>query len=119
MASLGQICIVGAFGLALYSIVSSIVGVRLRARELVASGSHAAWAVTGLITAASITLLVALSVHDFSLRWFRTIASYPEFVHAFWVSLGLGALSSFVALLFAVPAALAIARYRFRQKRCR
>src|SRR5437763_3111399 len=69
MASLGQICIVGAFGLALYSIVSSIVGVRLRARELVASGSHAAWAVTGLITAASITLLVALSVHDFSLRY--------------------------------------------------
>src|SRR5260370_11551990 len=69
MASLGQICIVGAFGLALYAIVSSIVGVRMRARELVASGSHAAWAVTGLITAASVTLLVALSVHDFSLRY--------------------------------------------------
>ena len=33
--------------------------------------------------------------------------NYPEFVHAFWVSLWLGALSSFVALLFAVPAALA------------
>src|SRR5437763_8400802 len=69
MASLGQICIVGAFGLALYSIVSSIVGVRLRARELVASGQHAAWAVTGLITAASLALLVALAVHDFSLRY--------------------------------------------------
>jgi cytochrome c-type biogenesis protein CcmF len=69
MASLGQICIVGAFGLALYAIVSSIVGVRVRSRELVASGSHAAWAVTGLITAASITLLAALSVHDFSLRY--------------------------------------------------
>ena len=69
MASLGQICIVGAFGLALYAIVSSIVGVRARSRELVASGSHAAWAVTGLITAASVTLLVALAVHDFSLRY--------------------------------------------------
>src|SRR5229473_7787119 len=69
MASLGQICVVGAFGLALYAIVSSVVGVRLRARELVASGGHAAWAVTGLITAASVTLLVALSVHDFSLRY--------------------------------------------------
>ena len=57
---------------------------------------------------------LSLPTNGFSLRWFRTIASYPEFIHAFWVSLGLGALSSFVALLFAVPAALAIARYKFR-----
>jgi len=41
----------------------------VRSRELVASGAQAAWAVTGLITAASITLLVALSIHDFSLRY--------------------------------------------------
>ena len=57
---------------------------------------------------------LSLPTNGFSLRWFRAIANYPEFVHAFWVSLGLGALSSFVALLFAVPAALAIARYSFR-----
>ena len=57
---------------------------------------------------------LSLPTTSFSLRWFRAIANYPEFVHAFWVSLGLGALSSFVALLFAVPAALAIARYSFR-----
>ncbi|MFK4387918.1 ABC transporter permease [Bradyrhizobium sp. USDA 223] len=57
---------------------------------------------------------LSLPTNGFSLRWFRTIANYPEFIHAFWVSLGLGALSSLVALLFAVPAALAIARYRFR-----
>src|SRR5216683_1616886 len=69
MASLGQICIVGAFGLALYAIVSSVVGVRLKNRELIASGQHAAWAVTALITAASLTLLTALAVHDFSLRY--------------------------------------------------
>ena len=57
---------------------------------------------------------LSLPTNGFSLRWFRTIGQYPEFIHAFWVSLGLGTLSSFVALLFAVPAALAIARYRFR-----
>src|SRR5437868_10719979 len=57
---------------------------------------------------------LSLPTNGFSLRWFRAIADYPEFVHAFWVSLGLGTLSSFVALLFAVPAALAIARYKFR-----
>jgi putative spermidine/putrescine transport system permease protein len=50
----------------------------------------------------------------FSLRWFRAIADYPEFVRAFGTSLWLGALSSFVTLLLAVPAALALARYHFR-----
>src|SRR5207244_719518 len=47
---------------------------------------------------------LSLPTTSFSLRWFRKIANYPEFVHAFWVSLGLGALSSLVALLFAVAA---------------
>src|ERR1700724_1899986 len=69
MASLGQICIIGAFGLALYAIVSSIAGVRVRNPELTASGQHAAWAVTGLITAASVTLLVASPAHAFSVRY--------------------------------------------------
>jgi cytochrome c-type biogenesis protein CcmF len=69
MAALGQICIVGAFGLALYAIIASVAGVRVRSRELILSGQNAAWAVTALITAASLTLLVALAVHDFSLRY--------------------------------------------------
>ena len=38
----------------------------------------------------------------------------PEFIAAFWRSLWLGALSSAIAVGFSVPAALAIARYRFR-----
>ncbi|MBV8718083.1 MAG: heme lyase CcmF/NrfE family subunit [Chloroflexi bacterium] len=69
MASLGQICIVGALGLALYAIIGSLAGVRVRSRELILSGRNAAWAVTGLITAASLTLLAALAFHDFSLRY--------------------------------------------------
>src|SRR6266536_3603813 len=42
---------------------------RWRNGELVASGQNAAWAVTALITAASLTLLTAFAVHDFSLRY--------------------------------------------------
>jgi putative spermidine/putrescine transport system permease protein len=57
---------------------------------------------------------LSLPVNGFSLRWFRAIARYPEFVNAFWVSLWLGAVSSLIALLFAVPAALGIARHQFR-----
>ena len=69
MASLGQICIVGAFALALYAILSSLVGARKHQPDLVASGQNAAYAVCALITAASLTLLVAFAVHDFSLRY--------------------------------------------------
>ena len=50
---------------------------------------------------------------EWSLRWFRAIARYPEFVEAFRASLVLGALSSSVTIALAVPAALALARYRF------
>jgi putative spermidine/putrescine transport system permease protein len=48
-----------------------------------------------------------------SLRWFHAIARYPEFVSAFWRSIGLGALSSAIAVAISIPAALAIARHRF------
>jgi putative spermidine/putrescine transport system permease protein len=48
-----------------------------------------------------------------SLRWFRAIFDYPEFLRAFRDSLWLAALSSTIAIMLAVPAALAIARYRF------
>lgn len=48
-----------------------------------------------------------------SLRWFKAIFDYPEFLRAFRDSLWLAALSSTIAISLAVPAALAIARYRF------
>jgi putative spermidine/putrescine transport system permease protein len=53
---------------------------------------------------------LSLPTTGLSLRWFRAIADYPEFVRAFWQSVWLGALSS----AFAVPAALGMARYKFR-----
>jgi putative spermidine/putrescine transport system permease protein len=56
---------------------------------------------------------LSLPTHGLSLRWFRAIADYPEFVRAFRDSLWLAALSSTIAVLLAVPVALAIARYRF------
>jgi len=56
---------------------------------------------------------LSLPTHGLSLRWFKAIADYPEFVRAFRDSLWLAALSSTIAVLLSVPAALAIARYRF------
>jgi len=48
-----------------------------------------------------------------SLRWFKAIARYPEFVAGFWRSVWLGGLSSAIAVAISVPAALAIAHHRF------
>ena len=56
---------------------------------------------------------LSIPTTEFSLRWFRAIADYPEFVEAFWDSIWLAALSSALAIGLSVPAALAIARYRF------
>src|SRR5918911_3742919 len=69
MGALGQITIVGACALAAYAAFSSVIGARMGVRELVASGHNAAYGVTALITAASLTLLAALAMHDFSLRY--------------------------------------------------
>ncbi len=57
---------------------------------------------------------LSLPTDVWSLRWFRAIADYPEFIRAFWQSVQLGALSSALAISVAVPAALALARHRFR-----
>jgi len=56
---------------------------------------------------------IALPTEGLSLRWFRAILDNPRFIHAFWLSLGLGLVSSVIATALAIPAALAIARFRF------
>jgi putative spermidine/putrescine transport system permease protein len=56
---------------------------------------------------------LSLPTEGLSLRWFRAIGDNPEFIRAFKDSLLLGAVSSTLAILVAVPAALAIARYQF------
>lgn len=56
---------------------------------------------------------ISLPTDRLSLRWFAAILDNPRFISAFWLSLGLGAVSSLIATALAIPAALAIARNRF------
>lgn len=46
-----------------------------------------------------------------SLRWYRAIASDPEWTSALFVTLKVGSLSALLATLLGVPAAFALARY--------
>jgi putative spermidine/putrescine transport system permease protein len=56
---------------------------------------------------------LTLPTHGFSLRWFRAILDYPDFVSAFFNSVKLALLSATLSLAIALPAALAIGRMRF------
>src|SRR5262245_50738905 len=47
----------------------------------------------------------------FSLRWYESIASDPEWVSALWVTLKVGSLSALIATLLGVPAAFALVRH--------
>ena len=53
---------------------------------------------------------LSLPTNGPSLRWFKAIGRYPEFITAFWQSIALAAVSSTFAIGFSVPAALAVAR---------
>jgi putative spermidine/putrescine transport system permease protein len=57
---------------------------------------------------------ISLPTDSISLRWFAAILDNPRFISAFWISMALGIVSSLAAILLAVPAALAVARFRFR-----
>lgn len=57
---------------------------------------------------------LSFPTNGLSLRWFKAILRYPEFITAFWTSIWLAAASSTIAIAVSVPAALAIARYDFR-----
>lgn len=56
---------------------------------------------------------LSLPRDGFSLRWFEEILDHPEFIDAFWYSIYLAFGSATIAVMLAIPAAMATARYRF------
>jgi putative spermidine/putrescine transport system permease protein len=56
---------------------------------------------------------ISLPFDGASLRWFKAILDNNQIVDAFWLSVRLALVSATIGVALAVPAALAIARYRF------
>lgn len=56
----------------------------------------------------------AFPPRGYSLKWFAAIAQNQKFVDGFWLSLQVAILAMIVGLAVGVPAALCLARYRFR-----
>jgi len=57
---------------------------------------------------------MSIPTTSFSLRWFRAIFVHPDFVASFVNSLWLATISASLAVVLAVPAALAMTRFEFR-----
>ncbi|MDQ7976694.1 ABC transporter permease [Paraburkholderia sp. SARCC-3016] len=56
---------------------------------------------------------ISMPTDGLSLRWFRALGQADDFISAFWLSIRLGVVAATVAVALAVPAALALTRYRF------
>ena len=61
--------------LAIYAVVTSLLGVWWRRRDVIASGEHAALAVWGCVIVAAAVLLHALASHDFRIEY---VAAYSS-----------------------------------------
>jgi putative spermidine/putrescine transport system permease protein len=57
--------------------------------------------------------IVSFPPEGYTFRWFRAIFDQNKFVDGFLVSTQVGILATFIGLVLAVPAALAISRHRF------
>src|SRR5215207_6666248 len=58
--------------------------------------------------------LPAFPPQGYSLKWFFVIPENPRFVEGFWLSLQVAVVAMVFGLALGVPAALCLARYRFR-----
>jgi putative spermidine/putrescine transport system permease protein len=51
---------------------------------------------------------------EFSLRWFKAVFEFPDFVSSFWNSLWLALAAATISTALAIPAAMALVRYPHR-----
>jgi cytochrome c-type biogenesis protein CcmF len=75
MPELGRLAVCLALLCALFAIGAGIVGGVRRRRDVIRSSEHAAYATFGLVLVASVILLRALVMHDFSLEY---VAAYSS-----------------------------------------
>ncbi len=88
MNQIGQISLVIALILSVYSAVGVVVGTRRKLPELVSSARVAVWVVFGLTTIAAAALFYAFISHDFSLSYVYQYSSKAQklvyLISAFW-----------------------------------
>ena len=111
MAQLGEMTLLLALALAVYSAVGSVLGQRLRIPPLVESARYATYLTVLPLSVATATLVAAFLSHEFQIQYVflhSNLAMAPQYT---WVALYAGNEGSllFIALVMSVLCALAIA----------
>ncbi len=69
MSTLGSFSLFLAFIVSAYALIASLVGVKIKSLKWIRSGQNAVFAVSGLLTLASIVLVYAFLIHDFQIQY--------------------------------------------------
>ena len=69
MSTLGSFSLFLAFIVSAYALIASLVGVKIKSLKWIKSGENAVFAVSGLLTLASIVLIYAFVIHDFQIQY--------------------------------------------------
>lgn len=69
MSTLGSFSLFLAFIVSAYALIASLVGVKIKSLKWIKSGENAVFAVSGLLTLASIVLIYAFLIHDFQIQY--------------------------------------------------
>ncbi len=69
MSTLGSFSLFLAFIVSAYALIASLVGVKIKSLKWIKSGQNAVFAVSGLLTLASIVLIYAFVIHDFQIQY--------------------------------------------------
>jgi len=69
MSTLGSFSLWLAFIVSAYALIASLVGVKIKSLKWIKSGQNAVFAVSGLLTLASIVLIYAFLIHDFQIQY--------------------------------------------------
>lgn len=88
MNEIGELCILLALGISIYSFIVPILGVKKRRGEFIASAENSIFTVLGLISISSFILIYAFLIRDFSVEY---VSSYSNrdlstfyTISAFW-----------------------------------
>ncbi|MCL4460011.1 MAG: heme lyase CcmF/NrfE family subunit [Chloroflexi bacterium] len=84
MTDVGQLALVAAFIIALYTMVASALGVRRGLVEMLESSYNGVLAVWGLTTVAAVSLIYLLISHDFGVRY---VAEYTSRDMSIWYTI--------------------------------
>lgn len=116
MPELGRLAVCLALICAVFSVGASIRGALARRNDIVRAGTHAAWAVFGLVALAVVILLRSLLTHDFSLEYVAAYSSSTLPTNYVFAALWGGQKGSLLFWTFMLSLFTAIVQWQNRER---